>query len=173
MFSTFGLLEPNNDLQIAYFGCVIALYFLSSFYDHHVHEKSSPNGTLSPIFKMVNENTKKIINSTDMSSQLKGTLNIPIGTILSTDIDVSQSQCGIKCFVGCDHKIKTKTVCVYIYFQVSYLIIYNKVNNQKCDTCSYHGTENSNKVYIIEGRVVICRSSEELLYTTITKKGKK
>jgi len=111
MFSTFGLLEPNNDLQIAYFGCVIALYFLSSFYDHHVHEKSSPNGTLSPIFKMVNENTKKIINSTDMSSQLKGTLNIPIGTILSTDIDVSQGQCGIKCFVGCDHKNKTKTVC--------------------------------------------------------------
>ena len=31
MFSTFGLLEPNNDLQIAYFGCVIALYFLSFF----------------------------------------------------------------------------------------------------------------------------------------------
>ena len=92
MFFTFGLLEPNNDLQIAYFGCVIALYFLSSFYDHHVHEKSSPNGTLSPIFKMVNENTKKIINSTDMSSQLKGTLNIPIGTILSTDIDVSQGD---------------------------------------------------------------------------------
>ena len=36
MFSTFGLLEPNNDLQIAYFGCVIALYFLSFFYDHPV-----------------------------------------------------------------------------------------------------------------------------------------
>ena len=36
MFSTFGLLEPNNDLQIAYFGCVIALYFLTFFYDHPV-----------------------------------------------------------------------------------------------------------------------------------------
>ena len=38
MFSTFGLLEPNNDLQIAYFGCVIALYFLSFFYDHPVYK---------------------------------------------------------------------------------------------------------------------------------------
>ena len=36
MFSTFGLLEPNNDLQIAYFGCVKVLYFVSFFYDHPV-----------------------------------------------------------------------------------------------------------------------------------------
>ena len=36
MFFTFGLLEPNNDLQIANFGCVIALYFVSFFYDHPV-----------------------------------------------------------------------------------------------------------------------------------------
>ena len=35
-----------------------------------IHEQSSPNGTLSPIFKMVNENTKKIINNTYMLSQL-------------------------------------------------------------------------------------------------------
>ena len=33
-----------------------------------------------------------MINSTDMSSQLKGTLNIPPGTILSTDIDVSRGD---------------------------------------------------------------------------------
>ena len=43
MFSTFGLLEPNNDLQIAYFGCVIALYFLSFFYDHPVGVEPEPN----------------------------------------------------------------------------------------------------------------------------------
>ena len=36
MFSTYGLLEPNNDLQNAYFGCVITLYFVSFFYEHPV-----------------------------------------------------------------------------------------------------------------------------------------
>ena len=44
MFSTFGLLEPNNDLQIAYFGCVIARYFVSFFYDHPVEDA----GWISP-----------------------------------------------------------------------------------------------------------------------------
>ena len=37
MFSTFGLLEPNFDLQNVYFDCVITLYFVSFFYDHPVY----------------------------------------------------------------------------------------------------------------------------------------
>ena len=31
MFGNFGLLEPNYELQIAYFGCVIVLYFVPFF----------------------------------------------------------------------------------------------------------------------------------------------
>ena len=47
MFSTFGLLEPNYDLQIVYFGCVIALYFVSFFYEHPVFKYNSES--VSPL----------------------------------------------------------------------------------------------------------------------------
>ena len=36
MFGNFGLLEPNYELQIAYFGCVIVLYFVPFFNKHPV-----------------------------------------------------------------------------------------------------------------------------------------